>query len=135
MEILDKVKSSLPKEAISRVELEGSEIIVYTKDKEFFQSHEEDIRRVVDEIKKRIEVRPESNLYLDQEHTKKKIMELVPEDAKIHDIYFEPERSLVIIPAEKPGLVIGRGGETFRQIKYETMWVPELKGFLQSNLT
>jgi len=129
MEIVDKVKDALPKEAISRVELEGSEIIVYTKDEEFFKTHEETVRSVVSQIKKRIEVRPESNLTKDQAYTKEKIKELVPEDAKIHEVYFEPERSLVIIVAEKPGLVIGRGGETFRTIRSETMWVPRIERF------
>lgn len=127
MEILDKVKSSLPKTAISRVELEGSEIIVYTKSKDFFRSHESKIKEVVSNIKKRIEVRPEGNLTIDQEAAKAKIKEIVPEDAKIKDIYFESERSLVIIAAEKPGLVIGRGGETFRRIRSETLWVPRIE--------
>jgi hypothetical protein len=127
MEILEKVKNLLPKEAISRVELEGSEIIVYTKDAEFFKTHEQPVRGVVEQIKKRIEVRPESNLTIDQEATKEKIKQIVPEDAKIKNIYFEPERSLVVIAAEKPGLVIGRGGETFRQIRSETMWVPRIE--------
>lgn len=127
MEILEKVKSLLPKEAVSRVELEGSEIIVYTKDREFFRGHEDIVRQVVSQIKKRIEVRPEKNLTLDEEATKEKIKEIVPEDAKIKEIYFEPERSIVVIAAQKPGLVIGRGGETFRNIRSETLWMPRIE--------
>ena len=127
MEILEKVKALLPKEAISRIELEGSEVIIYTSDKDFLVQHEEIVRNVVKELKKRIEIRPEKNLYNDKDATKKKIMEIVPEDAKIKDIYFEEERSLVIIAAEKPGLVIGRGGETFRRIREETLWVPRIE--------
>jgi hypothetical protein len=127
MEILEKVKSLLPKEAISRVELEGSEIIVYTKDREFFRAHEETVREIVGQIKKRIEVRPEKSLTTDEEATKEIIKQLVPEEAKVKSIYFEPERSLVIIVAAKPGLVIGRGGETFRKIRAETFWVPRIE--------
>jgi KH/beta-lactamase-domain protein len=127
MEILEKVKANLPADVISRTELEGSELIVYTKDREFFKTHEETVRAAVSEIKKRIEVRLESNLCMDQEATKETIKKLVPEDANIREIYFEPERSLVIIVAEKPGLVIGRGGETFRQIRSETLWVPRIE--------
>ncbi len=127
MEILERVKSLLPKEAVSRAELEGSEIIVYTKDREFFKAHEDTVRQVVSQIKKRIEVRPEKNLVLDEEATKEKIKEIVPEDAKIKEIYFEPERSIVIIAAQKPGLVIGRGGETFRTIRSETLWMPRIE--------
>jgi len=127
MEILEKVKSLLPEKVVSRAELEGSEIIVYTKDREFFQNFENDVRQVVEQIKKRIEIRPEKSLCLDEESTKQKIKELVPEEAKIKEIYFEPERSLVIIAAEKPGLVIGKGGETFRRIRSETFWVPRIE--------
>lgn len=127
LEIIEKVKSLLPAEAISRVELEGSEIIAYTKDRDFFVKHESTVREVVSQIKKRIEVRPEAAICLDQEATKKKIMEMVPADANIKDIYFEEERSLVIIAAEKPGLVIGRGGDTFRAIRAETFWVPRIE--------
>jgi KH/beta-lactamase-domain protein len=127
MEILEKVKALLPSSALSRVELEGSEIVVYTKDRDFFVSHDEEIRHAVEQLKKRIEIRPESGLCMDQEFVRKKIAELVPEDAKIKDIYFETERSLVIIAAEKPGLVIGKGGETFRKIKAETFWIPRIE--------
>lgn len=127
LEIIERVRSLLPAEAISRVELEGSEIIAYTKDRDFFVKHEDAVREVVGQIKKRIEVRPEAAICLDQEATKKKIMEMVPADANIKDIYFEEERSLVIIAAEKPGLVIGRGGDTFRAIRSETFWVPRIE--------
>lgn len=127
MEILEKVKSLLPKEAVSRVELEGSELIVYTKDREFFRNHEVIVREVVSQIKKRIEIRPEKGLVLDEEATKKIIKQLVPPEANIKQIYFEPERSIVIIAAQKPGLVIGRGGETFRNIRAETLWMPRIE--------
>jgi len=127
MEILERVKSLLPAEAISRIEVEGSEIIVYTKSREFFVKHEDIVRSVVSELKKRIEIRPEASICMDKEHTKLKIMEIAPSDANVKDIYFEDERSLVIIAAEKPGLVIGRGGETFKKIKAETLWVPRIE--------
>jgi len=127
MEILEKVKSLLPPEVVSRIELEGSEIIVYTKNREFFQTYEDTVRRVVEQLKKRIEIRPEKNLTNDEDATKEKIKEIVPEDAKIKNIYFEPERGLVIIAAEKPGLVIGRGGETFKKIRSESFWIPRIE--------
>lgn len=127
MEILEKVKALLPADAVTRIELEGSEVIAYTKDREFFRTHEDIVRKVVSQIKKRIEMRPEKNLNMAQDATKDLIKQIVPEDAKIHDIYFEPERSLVIIAAEKPGMVIGRGGETFRRIRAETFWVPRIE--------
>ncbi|MEM7821541.1 MAG: beta-CASP ribonuclease aCPSF1 [Candidatus Aenigmatarchaeota archaeon] len=126
MEILDRVKSLLPN-IVSRIELEGSEIIIYTKDKDFFLSCEDVIRKTVDELKKRIEVRPEKNLCLSEDYVIEKIKEIVPPEANIKNIYFEPERSVVTIGAEKPGLVIGKGGETIKRIKSETLWIPKIE--------
>jgi hypothetical protein len=127
MEILEKVKSILPKDVVDRVELEGCEIVVYTKDKFFFLDAAEQVKTAVQELKKRIEVRPDSTLCLSPEDAKKKIMKIIPEEAKIKGIRFEPERSLVIITAEKPGLVIGKRGETFKKIKEKTLWVPRIE--------
>jgi KH/beta-lactamase-domain protein len=127
MEILEKVKSSFPKDVIDRVELEGCEIVVYTKDRVFFLDASEQVRELVSELKKRIEVRLDSSLCVSPEVSKEKIMQIVPPDSGVKEIYFEPERSIVIILAEKPGLVIGRGGETFKKIKEETLWVPRIE--------
>lgn len=124
MEILEKVKSSFPKDVVDRVELEGCEIVVYTKDKVFFLDASEQVRELVGELKKRIEVRLNNSLCMEPEAAKKKIMEIAPAEAGVEEVYFEPERSIVIIVAKKPGLVIGRGGETFKKIKEETLWVP-----------
>ena len=101
MEILKEVKSLLPKKAVSRIELEGSEIIVYTTDEEFFKTCEERIKEIVSKIKKRIEVRGEKEILMDEEEAKKKIREIVPEEASIKEIYFEPQRSIVIIAEQQ----------------------------------
>jgi len=127
MEILEKVKASLPKDVVDRVELEGCEIVVYTKDKFFFLDASEQVKSTVQELKKRIEVRPDSTLSLPPEDAKKKIMEIISTEAKVTGVRFEPGRSLVIITAEKPGIVIGKGGETFKKIKEETLWVPRIE--------
>ena len=127
MKILEKVKSLLPKDVIDRIELEGCEIVVYTKDKFFFLDAAEQVKEAVKELKKRIEVRPDNTLCLPPEESKKKILEIIPEEAGVKSIRFEPERSIVIILAEKPGLVIGKRGETFKKIKEKTLWTPRIE--------
>ncbi|MGC9200418.1 MAG: beta-CASP ribonuclease aCPSF1 [Candidatus Aenigmatarchaeota archaeon] len=127
MEILEKIKSILPSEAISRVEFEGAEIIVYSKDVNFLKNCEEKIKEAVSLVKKRIEVRPEKNILLPEEDAKKKIMEIVPPEAEIKDIVFEKERSIVNIYAKRIGYVIGKNGENFKRIKAETLWYPKIE--------
>lgn len=127
MEILKKVKNLLPSDKISKVELEGAEIIVYTNDRKFFEECEEYVKKAVSEMKKRIEVRATKDLLLDEEDAKKIINEIVPEEAGIENIYFEPQRSVIIIAGRKPGLLIGRGGETFKEIRRRTFWSPKIE--------
>ena len=115
MELLEKLKELFPKNTISKVELEGCEIVVYTRNLEFFKNSEETIRNAVSTLKKRIEVRVEKDLLPSEAEVRQKINELIPTEAEITKVYFEPERSVVIIAAKKPGLVIGKGGETFRK--------------------
>jgi len=83
MEILNKVKESLPKEVIDRIELEGCEIVVYTKDSVFFSDASDQVKETVSALKKRIEVRIDSSLCMPQEEAIKKIKEIVPKEAEI----------------------------------------------------
>ena len=128
MNILKEIQQKLPADAkISEVKFEGSEIVMYTKNREFFTNSESAVKELVKEIKKRVEVRPDITICSDPEKTKKRIEEIVPEGAGIVEIYFEPELGKVIIEAQKPGLIIGKGGETFRKIKNETCWLPKIE--------
>ncbi|MEM5812473.1 MAG: beta-CASP ribonuclease aCPSF1 [Candidatus Aenigmatarchaeota archaeon] len=128
MNILKEIQQKLPSDAkISEVKFEGSEIVMYTKSKEFFRNSESAVKELVKEIKKRVEIRPDISICLDPEKTKEKIKEITPEAAGIVEIYFEPELGKVIIEVQKPGLIIGKGGETFKKIKTETLWLPKIE--------
>lgn len=127
-DILKELQKNLPVNAkITEVKFEGPEIVLYTKNKTFFKSNEAVIREIVSSLKKRIEVRPDLTITMDQEETKKKIEEIVPKEAGIKAIYFEPELGKVVIESQKPGMVIGKGGETYKQIKNETFWLPKIE--------
>src|SRR3989338_8156027 len=127
IDILEKVEELLPKKAVDKAELEGSEVVVYTKDKEFFRKCDSTVRAAVEEMKKRIEVRGDSSILSDKGWTEKFIYDNVQEEAGLKAVYFEPERSLVIIVAQKPGIVIGKGGELFKKIRSETLWMPRIE--------
>jgi KH/beta-lactamase-domain protein len=128
MSILKELEKKLPPDAeITEVKFEGSEIVLYTKNREFFRNSEGPVRSIVKELKKRVEVRPDLSITVDAEKAKEMIEKMVPEDAGVNAIYFEPELGKVVIEAQKPGLVIGKGGETFRRIKTETLWLPKIE--------
>ncbi len=126
--IIDTIREELPKTAqITDISYEGSEIILYTKNKEFFNDSTDLIKKIVNKVKKRIEVRADRSIALDEEKTTQLIKKLIPEEAGVKDIYFEPEFAKAVIHAEKPGLVIGKNGETLLSIKQKTFWTPDIK--------
>lgn len=125
--ILKEIIKVLPEGKISESTFEGANIVLYTKDTEFFKDNKGAIRSAVKEFKKRIELRPDPSLCKDQDETKKVIKKLVPEEAGLQEFFFDPTRSQVVIHADKPGLVIGKQGELLREISHETFWVAHVK--------
>lgn len=125
-DILKDILKELPA-LVSEANFEGANIVLYTEDKDFFLSGEEQIRRVVDKIKKRIELRADEKILMGQEKTETFINGLIPKEAEIVKIIFDVKRSVVIIEVKKPGLAIGKKGELLHDIKKETMWTPQIQ--------
>ncbi|RMF55348.1 beta-CASP ribonuclease aCPSF1 [Candidatus Woesearchaeota archaeon] len=126
-DILNEVLGNLPKDSISDAAFEGANIVLYTKDKNFFLDNKGAIKKIVDDIKKRVELRPDPSITMDMEDAKAKIKKIIPEEAKLSNIIFDPQRSQVIIEAEKPGLAIGKQGSLLKEIRENTLWVPLIK--------
>src|SRR3989338_7903062 len=123
-DIIKEITKNLPEEKISAAAFEGANIVLYTKDASFFLDNGGAIKRAVDEVKKRIELRPDPSITLDQERAEDAIRKLIPEEAKVGNILFDAERSQVVSESEKPGLAIGKQGSILHDIRRETMWVP-----------
>ncbi len=126
--IIDEILKHLPENAqISETIFEGANIILYTKSRDFFINHHDAIRNIVSIIKKRVELRPDASITVDPEKAEAIIKKIIPEDAGIVKIIFDIPRSIVIIDAERPGVVIGKQGELLREIKQQVYWVPLIR--------
>jgi hypothetical protein len=126
-EIIKEILKNIPSGKISDACFEGANIVLYTKDKEFFLDNRGIIKSIVDQIKKRIELRPDPAICMEMEKAETAIRKIIPEDAGQSEIIFDPQRSIVVIHAEKPGIVIGKQGELLREIREKTMWVPLIR--------
>jgi uncharacterized protein len=125
IKIVEDIKGMLPSDSdVSSISFEGANIVIYTKNKEFFLDSNGIIKDIVGTIKKRVELRPDPSLCLDLEKAENAIRKIMPEDAGKLDITFDPQRSQVVIEAEKPGIAIGKSGENLKEIKKKTFWVP-----------
>jgi uncharacterized protein len=128
VKIIEEIKNMLPSNSkISDISFEGANIVLYTKNRDFFLDNKGAIREIVGKIKKRVELRADSSLPLGLEKAEEEIRKIISEGAGNLNIIFDPQRSQVVIEAEKPGVAIGKAGETLKEIKKKTFWVPLVK--------
>lgn len=126
-EICQTVLQHIPKKAeVTRIEFEGPALAVYTKRPELLFEQSSTIADIVGLIRKRIVVRSDPSVRLSEKDTTKMIEKLVPEEAEIVNMSFDPSLGEVIIDAKKPGLVIGKSGAVLQEIVKETRWRPRI---------
>jgi len=125
--IIKEILALLPEGKVSSAAFEGANIVLYTKDKNFFLDNQGTIKKAVDEFKKRIELRPDPSVCVEQDETKKIISELLPAEAGLSQVIFDVQRSQVIIEVEKPGLAIGKKGSLLGEIREKTFWMPTIR--------
>jgi len=126
-EIKKVVKEIIPAESsVTKVDLEGPEIVIYTKNPRSFTSNGEIIKELARTLRKRIVLRPDSSVLLEPEKTVEVIKGIVPEEAGVEDIKFDTVFNEVIIEAVKPGLVIGKSGVTLNEIRAKVGWTPKV---------
>ncbi|MCX6746564.1 MAG: beta-CASP ribonuclease aCPSF1 [Candidatus Pacearchaeota archaeon] len=126
MDILKNITDQLHGD-VTEATFEGANIVLYTENIKFFKEGEGKIKSIVDQIKKRIELRADQKILLEKEKTDAEIRKIVPQDAEITDIIFDIQRSIVVIEAKKPGMVIGKQGSVLEEIKQTTLWTPQVQ--------
>ncbi len=135
-DILKSIKEQLNAK-ITDANFEGANIVIYTDNENFFKEGEGKIKEIVEQIKKRVELRADEKILTGQEEAKAIIRKIVPEEAEITEILFDEHRSIVVIEAKKPGLVIGKQGSIFSDIRKQTLWTPQVQRSpaIKSNIT
>jgi len=127
LEISQYILEHIPKEAeVTRVEYEGPAIALYTRRPEILIEQSSIITDIVSIIRKRIVIRSDPEVRLPEKETEKIINEIVPSEAEITNINFDPSLGEVIIEAKKPGLVIGKNGAVLQEIIRRTRWRPRI---------
>ena len=126
MDILKTITNQLSAN-ITESGFEGANIVLYTDNENFFKEGESQIKEIVDKVKKRIELRADKKILLDEKETEKEIGNIVPSEAEITSIIFDVQRSIVVIEAKRPGRVIGKQGSILDNIRRKTLWVPQVQ--------
>jgi len=127
VEISQHILEHVPKEAeITRIEFEGPALAVYTKKPEILVEQSYIVGDIVNLIRKRIVIRSDPSVRLPEKEAERLINEVVPREAEITNINFDPSLGEVTVEAQKPGLVIGKNGAVLQKIVRETRWRPRI---------
>ncbi len=122
-----KIETNLPKGvSISEVEFEGPQLVIYTEEPRKFADDGNIVRNLAKILRTRIVVRPDPKVLIPPEESMDLIKKTVPDESVITNFHFDPDVGEVIIEAEKPGLVIGKHGETLREITKNVGWTPKV---------
>ena len=117
-EIRGKIRSSIPASVdISEVEFEGALLVIYTKTPDKFANNKDLVKNMAKTLQKRIVVRPDPTVLTDIDIAEKKIRQIIPKEAEITNIYFQPDVGEVTIEALKPGAAIGREGQLLNEVR------------------
>jgi KH/beta-lactamase-domain protein len=109
---------------VTDIELEGPQIVLYTKQLDLFLSGGEYLRQIAQRLRRRVVVRSDPSVLAETKDAEKVIREVIPPEAEINQLFFEPETGEVTIEAANPGAAIGRGGAVLNDLKRKIGWVP-----------
>ena len=130
-ETLNEIKTAIlaktpPSADITEIEFEGPEVAVYSRNPQILVDNGELVKNLAKDLRKRIVIRSDPSVRKDQTKATNIVKDLVPEEAEISSIQFDPNIGEILIEAVKPGLVIGKNGATLRKITSETFWRPNV---------
>jgi hypothetical protein len=127
VEISQYILEHVPKEAeVTRIEYEGPALAVYTKRPEILVEQSSVIADIVGIIRKRIVVRSDPSVRLQENEAERIAREIISPEAEVTDINFDPSLGEIIVEAKKPGLVIGKNGAVLQEIIRRTKWRPHV---------
>ncbi|HUV62197.1 MAG TPA: beta-CASP ribonuclease aCPSF1 [Thermoplasmata archaeon] len=123
----EAVKKTIPSHIeVTDVDFEGPEIVIYTKNLDEFAKNNDLVRQLAQSLRRRVAIRPDPSMLADPASAEEQIRKIIPDEAKITNIYFEDDTGEVTIEAISPGLVIGKHGAILNEIKKEIGWAPKV---------
>jgi len=121
------VLKKIPTEAaVSRIEFEGPRIAVYTKHPEALVEQNQIVTEIVNLLRKRVVIRSDPSVLTSEREAERAIKELVPTEAEVTNLSFDPTIGEIVIEAKRPGLVIGKDGSSLQEIIKATKWRPRV---------
>ncbi len=117
----------MPKDAeITRIEFEGPRLAIYVKNVGLIAEQNYVVTEIVNLLHKRIVIRSDQSIRLPEREAEAYIRKIIPPEAEISSINFDPSLGEVVVEAAKPGVAIGKEATVLQQVVKETRWRPRI---------
>ncbi len=123
--LLKSIMEEIPAELeLSNIEFEGPLIVIYVRNRKALVKYPMLAQTIAKKVRKRIVIRVSPDARLSKEEAKKIIIEYSPKEAGIdpNGMYFDEASGEVLVKAEKPGYIIGKGNVFRNMLLAETGW-------------
>jgi len=125
--IRETIVEHMPKDAeITRIEFEGPRLAIYVKNVNLLSEQNYVVTEIVNLLHKRIVIRSDQSIRLPEREAEVYIRKLVPAEAEVTAINFDPSLGEVVVEAKKPGVAIGKEAAVLQQVVKETRWRPRI---------
>ena len=125
--IRETIVEHMPKDAeITRIEFEGPRLAIYVKNVNLLSEQNYVVTEIVNLLHKRIVIRSDQSIRLPEREAEGYIRKLIPVEAEVTGINFDPSLGEVVVEAKKPGVAIGKEASVLQQVVKETRWRPRI---------
>ncbi|HWY28875.1 MAG TPA: beta-CASP ribonuclease aCPSF1 [Candidatus Sulfotelmatobacter sp.] len=125
--IRETIVEHMPKDAeITRIEFEGPRLAIYVKNVGLLAEQNYVVTEIVNLLHKRIVIRSDQSIRLPEREAEAYIRKIIPIEAEISSINFDPSLGEVVVEAAKPGVAIGKEATVLQQVVKETRWRPRI---------
>ncbi|MEM3437737.1 MAG: beta-CASP ribonuclease aCPSF1 [Nitrososphaerales archaeon] len=126
--IMGTILQTIPAEAeVTRIEYEGPRIALYTKRPEFLLTNNYIISDLVNTVKKRVTIRTEKSIRKPESEAKEIIMNYLPKDVEVNNIFFDDALGDLIVEVKKPQLLTPERGFNLVELTHKTGWKVKVK--------
>ena len=126
-EVKTKIAKMIPKDIDYKIDLEAATVSIITKNPDRFGSGSGLTGEIAKSIKRRVVIRPDESILCSEEDSIEYIRSLIPEEAGITAMHFDPCLCELILTCEDPGTAVGRRGENINKLRDKIGWLVKVE--------
>lgn len=124
-EVKKRIEGIIPKTLDYEIDVEAGSIAIITRaPQEFGKGGGESLTvKIAKAIRRRVVIRPHRDLLLAEEDVEQRILETIPQDAQVRNVFIDPALSEVTIECDDPSIAVGNKGSIIHSLRDDIGWL------------